>query len=67
MICIIHGAYGHPEENWFSRLKTELTKFGQHIVVPEFPTPKNQNLDTWMKILNKYLPLIDKDTIFIGT
>ncbi|MDP3988435.1 MAG: hypothetical protein Q8P80_04820 [Candidatus Levybacteria bacterium] len=47
---IFHGAYGNPEENWFPQLKEELEALGQKVVVPKFPTPQNQNLESWMKV-----------------
>ncbi len=63
---IIHGSYGNPEENWFPWLKKELEKEGNTCFVPKLPTPKNQNLDTWMKVFKPYLMEIDEETVFIG-
>jgi hypothetical protein len=63
---IIHGAYGNPEENWFPWLKKELEEQGHSVFVPKFPTPENQSLENWMKVLKKYEKDIDEDTIFIG-
>lgn len=65
-IILIHGAYGHPKENWFPWLKTELEKLGCNIIIPRFPTPEGQNLDNWMRILNKYNEYFDSDTILVG-
>jgi serine hydrolase len=63
---IIHGAYGNPNENWIPWLKENLEKKGHEVVVPKFPTPKNQTLDNWINIFNEYISDIDEDTIFIG-
>ncbi|MBD3252891.1 serine hydrolase family protein [Candidatus Pacearchaeota archaeon] len=65
-IFIIHGSYGNPDENWFPWLKKELESRGNSVFVPEFPTPKNQNLDNWMNKFNVYLNEIDENTVFIG-
>jgi predicted alpha/beta hydrolase family esterase len=54
---IIYGAYGNPQENWFPWLKEEL-----NAVVPKFPTPKNQSLENWLKILDSF----EEDSIVIG-
>ena len=48
---IIHGTYGNPDENWFPWLKIELEKIGYQVYVPTFPTPENQNLEAWLKII----------------
>jgi len=64
MIYIIHGTYGSPDGNWFPWLKTEAEKLGQQVIVPKFPTPDNQSLESWTKVMSKYK--IDKDTILVG-
>ena len=63
---LIHGAYGNPNENWFPWLKKELEKLDHEVFIPKFSTPKNQSLENWMKVFEKYLDEIDENTIFIG-
>jgi hypothetical protein len=53
-VFIIHGSHGYPEENWFPWLKIELEKLGNDVIVPKFPTPKNQTLGDWIKVISKY-------------
>ena len=65
-IFLIHGAYGNPQENWFPWLKKELEKDGHQVIVPAFPTPKNQNLNNWLVIFDHYFGEIDEETIFVG-
>ncbi len=65
-VFIIHGAYGHPEENWFPWIKGELEKLGHTVIVPQFPTPENQSLETWMRIFSRYEKNIQEDSIMIG-
>lgn len=65
-VFIIHGAYGNPEENWFPWLKGELEKLDYKVFVPKFPTPENQSLDSWTKVLKNYEKFIDENTIFVG-
>ena len=63
---IIHGIYGNPNENWFPWLKKELEKKGCEVIVPKFPTPIGQSLESWLKIFKKYEDKINSDTILIG-
>ena len=61
---IVHGAYGHPEENWFPWLKKELENLGIQAIVPKFPTPENQSLQSWMDVMSQYN--ISEEDILIG-
>jgi predicted alpha/beta hydrolase family esterase len=63
---IIHGTYGNPDENWFPWLKTELEKIGYQVYAPIFPTPENQNLEAWLKVIGDLHNNIGAKTIFIG-
>lgn len=65
-VFIIHGAYGYPGENWFPWLKKELEKEGYNVIVPTFPTPENQNLNNWLKVIGNYKKYFDQDTIVVG-
>lgn len=60
---IIHGAYGNPEENWYPWLKKELQKLKLEVIVPFFPTPDGQSLESWLEVMQKYDV---KDSIMIG-
>lgn len=63
---IIHGAYGKPDENWIPWLKQELEKREYEVVIPRFPTPENQSLDSWSEIYKEYNQHIDTESILIG-
>ena len=65
-IFIFHGAGGYPEENWFPWLKRQLEDLGHKVFVPQFPTPENQTLDNWLKVLEQYDSYLDKNSILIG-
>lgn len=65
-IFIIHGTKGSSGGNWFPWLRRELELLGHTVFVPDFPTPENQNLQSWMDAFEDYLHLIDNDTILVG-
>ena len=63
---IIHGVYGHPEENWFPWLKKQLEGMGYEVMVPHFPTPLDQSLESWTRIFSQYENKINEGTVLIG-
>jgi uncharacterized protein len=63
---LIHGSFGNPEENWFPWLKQKLEELNHEVIVPKFPTPENQSLETWNTVFLEYESKIDEDSIFIG-
>lgn len=65
-IFIFHGVGGHPKENWFPWLKKQLELQGHFVFVPQFPTPENQTLDSWMQVLKGYGKYIDENTVLVG-
>lgn len=65
-VILIHGAFGHPNENWFPWLKEELEKLGCNVYVPKFPTPENQSLNSWMDVFKDYEKYLNEDTIVVG-
>ena len=63
---IIHGVYNDPNGNWFPWLKKELESQNHEVIVPKFPTPIGQNLETWLKVMEKYEDKINERTVMIG-
>ena len=65
-VFIVHGVEGYPEENWFPWLKKQLEQLGHNVVVPQFPTPENQTLSSWLEVLEQYKQFLTPATIFVG-
>jgi uncharacterized protein len=65
-VFIIHGTRAHPESNWFAWLRRELEALGHTVIVPKFPTPENQHLETWSETLFKHEQFIHERTIFVA-
>ncbi|PIR53615.1 hypothetical protein COU76_00120 [Candidatus Peregrinibacteria bacterium CG10_big_fil_rev_8_21_14_0_10_49_10] len=63
---IVHGMYGHPGENWFPWLKTELEGKGWRVHIPQFPTKDDLNPEDWWSALAPYEGKIDENTTVIG-
>jgi len=65
-VFIFHGTKSSPQDNWFLWLKRELSKEKIKVYLPEFPTPKGQNLDNWLKTFEQYREYLDKDSVLVG-
>jgi len=65
-VVILHGTGGSPEGNWFPWLKKELEAAGHNVRIPRFPTPENQSVESWCKVLREEAPDFGKDTVLIG-
>ena len=63
---IIHGTYGKPDENWFPWLKSKLEELDYQVYVPNFPTPTNQSLESWIDAFIEFNKYIDPQTILVG-
>ncbi|MDR0282050.1 MAG: alpha/beta hydrolase [Candidatus Peribacteria bacterium] len=64
---ILHGTFGHPNENWFPRLKQHLEEQGHQVWIPHLPTPEQQTPEIRCKELQKQVPFtFGNDTILIG-
>ncbi|MEK6943559.1 MAG: alpha/beta fold hydrolase [Nanoarchaeota archaeon] len=63
---IIHGVYSSPDGNWFPWLKKKMETKGYDTIVPKFPTPLNQTLESWLRIIKKHEDKINEETVLIG-
>ena len=63
---LCYGHYGHPGENWFPWLKGRLEGLGYLVVVPNFPTPDNMSLQSWLDVFEEVKPLLDEESLLIG-
>lgn len=62
---IFHGTGASSNSHWIPWMKEKLEERGLEVYTPDFPTPEDQDLENWMKILENY-PDIDEETILIG-
>ncbi len=65
-VIILHGAYGNANENWFPWLKDKLLKSGFDAVAPDFPTPENQSIESWINILNQSITVELSNLVIVG-
>ncbi|OGE86021.1 MAG: hypothetical protein A3J48_03240 [Candidatus Doudnabacteria bacterium RIFCSPHIGHO2_02_FULL_46_11] len=65
-VFIIHGYGGHPSDNWFPWLKTELEKLGYEVYVPAMPNTDTPQLAEWLSSLKALISTPDGNTYFVG-
>ncbi|MBI2658514.1 serine hydrolase family protein [Candidatus Woesearchaeota archaeon] len=63
---IIHGVYANPDANWFPWLKKEIEGKGYNVIIPHFPTPLDQSLESWLRTISHYEQKINEETVLIG-
>ena len=63
---IIHGVYANPDSNWFPWLKKELEARDYDVLIPKFPTPFDQSLESWLRVISHYENNINENTFLIG-
>lgn len=63
-VIIVYGTDCNDKTAWIPWLKTELNKKNIECVIPNLPTPKNQNYNNWAKIVNNLA--IDNDDIIVA-
>ena len=65
-LFIIHGTGWSPEWNWFLSMKQQLEEKWYQALIPKFPTPENQSLQSWLEVFDEYKKSINEETIFIA-
>lgn len=65
-VLIFHGTMGSPSGNWFPWLKEKLCQEGAEVLIPSFPTPNNQSLNTWFDALSEAAGGIKTSDILVG-
>jgi predicted alpha/beta hydrolase family esterase len=65
-VVIIHGSYGSPEGNWFPWLADAVREAGHLAVVPRFPTPEGQSLESWLRVFEADVGQLEKNFILVG-
>lgn len=66
-VVIIHGTENNSRGNWFGWLADELSLKGVTVIAPDFPTPHNQSLATWMATYESATKnLRPEETLIVG-
>lgn len=64
---ILHGTMGSPDINWFQWLKTELTKMGIDVWLPQLPDSNQPSLRQEADFVHAECPFtINGDTLVVG-
>jgi uncharacterized protein len=65
-VIISHGTLGHPGRAWFPWLAAQLDKLGVEAILPEYPTPEDQGLDTWIAAFENTAGTLKASDILVG-
>lgn len=65
-VFLIHGWDGHPHNNWFPWLVSELKAKYIEIEAPYLPNPAQPKVSEWLSYLKDYVGKVDEETFFIG-
>jgi predicted alpha/beta hydrolase family esterase len=65
-IVIIHGTGGHPARNWYPWLQDKVQSLGYEAIVPAFPTPAGQSLESWKKVFAQEVGPLSGNLILVG-
>lgn len=63
---IFHDAFSDAVSDWYPWMKSSLEGLGYFVVVPSFPTPGGQSLESWKAVAKPLVQKWDNDTIVIG-
>lgn len=63
-VLLLHGVYGHAEENWFPWLRSQLEREGCTVFVPQLPNAEAPTPEQWLKAL-KQLDIKQGDSVYI--
>lgn len=65
-VIIVHGWSGHPNEGWFSWLKSELESKGFKVEAPAMPNTDAPEIKAWVSKLSEVVGDHDEETFFVG-
>jgi len=65
-VYIIHGWDGHPQDNWFPWLKTELENRNFIVSIPQLPKPEEPRIKNCIPALKHIIQNPNEQTYFIG-
>ncbi|MBX7137265.1 MAG: alpha/beta hydrolase [Oligoflexia bacterium] len=65
-LVILHGTMGSPQSNWFPWLAQQAALLGCRVSCPQLPTPKDQNLFSWLETFQLKVGELKKEMILVG-
>ena len=65
-VIITHGTGGSPEGNWFPWLGGELRRRGVQALIPRYPTPQGQSLESWLTAFDSACGSLRSGDILVG-
>jgi len=64
IILLVHGIYGHSQENWFPWFKEQMESKGYKVLIPDLPNNEHPTMDEWIGSFNN-LDIKDDDNLTV--
>lgn len=65
-VIVTHGTKGSPERAWFPWLGQELEKRDVEVIIPTYPTPDGQSLESWIGTLKSVACELREGDLLVG-
>ncbi|MEN5173465.1 alpha/beta hydrolase [Acinetobacter higginsii] len=64
-IYIVHGYGATVHDHWFESIQRQIQDTHTQVTILSLPDPMQPNVETWQKILEQNINVIDKNTYFV--
>lgn len=63
---VVHGIFGHAQENWLPWFKKELEQLGHEVIIPNLPNADKPKLNEWLAELKKVKSSLGDNVVIVA-